>query len=139
MPLIITDTNNYTKRFNKSILQKILKKSLTFLKLSNKEIHINFISDYRMKKLNIEYRSIYQTTDVLSFFYDDTYNNIYGEIFISLKSCEKNIKKNGNTLIKELSILCIHGFLHLLGHDHDNPEKERKMFQLQEKIYRKSK
>ena len=139
MPLIITDTNNYTKRFNKSILQKILKKSLTFLKLSNKEIHINFISDYRMKKLNIEYRSIYQTTDILSFFYDDTYNNIYGEIFISLKYCEKNIKKNGNTLIKELSILSIHGFLHLLGHDHDNPEKERKMFQLQEKIYTKSK
>ena len=138
MPLIITDTNNYTKSFNKSILQKILKKSIAFLNLTNKEIHINFISDYRMKKLNTEFRSIYQTTDVLSFFYDDTYNNIYGEIFISLKYCEKNIKKNGNTLIKELSILCIHGFLHLLGHDHDSPEKERKMFQLQEKIYRKS-
>ncbi len=138
MPLIITDTNNYTKSFNKSILQKILKKSLDFLDLSSKEIHIHFVSDYRMKKINTKFRNIPKTTDVLSFLYDDDYDKIYGELFISLKYCKKNIKKNKNTIIKELSILCIHGFLHLLGYDHENPKKEKKMFELQEKIYNKS-
>ena len=85
MPLIITDTNNYTKSFNKSILQKILNKSLDFLDLSSKEIHIHFVSDYRMKKINTKFRKIAKTTDVLSFLYDDDYDKIYGELFISLK------------------------------------------------------
>ena len=105
-----------------------MKKSLDFLDLSSKEIHIHFVSDYRMKNKSPSNLEILQTTDVLSFLYDDDYDKIYGELFISFKYCKKNIKKNKNTIIKELSILCIHGFLHLLGYDHDNPEREKRCF-----------
>ena len=43
----------------------------------------------------------------------------------------KNIKKNNNSLIKEISIVAIHGILHLIDYDHDNKINEKIMFDLQ--------
>ena len=135
MPLIISDSNNYTRRFNKSSLKNAITFVLRKLKLSSKTIYITFISDYKMKKINNEYRQKNTSTDVLSFNYENSSNNIMGEILISMNYCKKNILKNKNSLSKEVIILSIHGILHLLGYDHDNLENEKIMFELQEKLY----
>ena len=135
MPLIISDSNNYTRRFNKSSLKNAITFVLRKLKLSSKTIYITFISDYKMKKINNEYRQKNTSTDVLSFNYENSSNNIMGEILISMNYCKKNILKNKNSLSKEVIILSIHGILHLLGYDHDNLKNEKTMFELQEKLY----
>ena len=135
MPLIISDSNNYTRRFNKSSLKNAITFVLRKLKLSSKTIYITFISDYKMKKINNEYRQKNTSTDVLSFNYENSSNNVMGEILISMNYCKKNILKNKNSLSKEVIILSIHGILHLLGYDHDNLENEKIMFELQEKLY----
>tara|TARA_B100000131_G_scaffold194085_1_gene186604 strand:- start:20319 stop:20765 length:447 start_codon:yes stop_codon:yes gene_type:complete len=136
MPLIISDSNNYTRSFNKSTFKKIIEKSLKKLKLSSKTIYITFISDYQMTKINHEFAKIKKSTDVLSFNYENDINNIIGEIFISVNYCKKNIKKNNNSLIKEISIVAIHGILHLIDYDHDNKINEKIMFDLQENLYK---
>ena len=135
MPLIISDSNNYTRRFNKLSLKNAITFVLRKLKLSSKTIYITFISDYKMKKINNEYRQKNTSTDVLSFNYENSSNNVMGEILISMNYCKKNILKNKNSLSKEVIILSIHGILHLLGYDHDNLENEKIMFELQEKLY----
>ncbi len=135
MPLIISDSNNYTRRFNKLSLNNAITYVLKRLKLSSKIIYITFISDYKMKKINNEYRQKNTSTDVLSFNYENSSNNILGEILISMNYCKKNILKNKNSLSKEVIILSIHGILHLLGYDHDNLKNEKIMFELQEKLY----
>tara|TARA_B100000945_G_C20397273_1_gene605481 strand:+ start:1359 stop:1814 length:456 start_codon:yes stop_codon:yes gene_type:complete len=135
MPLIISDSNNYTRRFNKLSLNNAITYVLKRLKLSSKIIYITFISDYKMKKINNEYRQKNTSTDVLSFNYKNSSNNILGEILISMNYCKKNILKNKNSLSKEVIILSIHGILHLLGYDHDNLKNEKIMFELQEKLY----
>ena len=135
MPLIISDSNNYTRRFNKLSLNNAITYVLKRLKLSSKIIYITFISDYKMKKINKEYRQKNISTDVLSFNYENSSNNILGEILISMNYCKKNILKNKNSLSKEVIILSIHGILHLLGYDHDNLKNEKIMFELQEKLY----
>ena len=135
MPLIISDSNNYTRRFNKLSLNNAITYVLKRLKLSSKIIYITFISDYKMKKINNEYRQKNTSTDVLSFNYENSLNNILGEILISMNYCKKNILKNKNSLSKEVIILSIHGILHLLGYDHDNLKNEKIMFELQEKLY----
>ena len=89
MPLIISDSNNYTRSFNKSTFKKIIEKSLKKLKLSSKTIYITFISDYQMTKINHEFAKIKKSTDVLSFNYENDINNIIGEIFISVNYCKK--------------------------------------------------
>ncbi|MDA9753742.1 rRNA maturation RNase YbeY [bacterium] len=135
MPLIISDSNNYTRRFNKLSLKNAITFVLRKLKLSSKTIYITFISDYKMKKINNEYRQKNSSTDVLSFNYENSSNNVMGEILISMNYCKKNILKNKNSLSKEVIILSIHGILHLLGYDHDSVENEKIMFELQEKLY----
>ena len=135
MPLIISDSNNYTRRFNKLSLNNAITYVLKRLKLSSKIIYITFISDYKMKKINKEYRQKNISTDVLSFNYENSSNNILGEILISMNYCKKNILKNKNSLSKEVITLSIHGILHLLGYDHDNLKNEKTMFELQEKLY----
>ena len=135
MPLIISDSNNYTRRFNKLSLKNAITFVLRKLKLSSKTIYITFISDYKMKKINNEYRQKNTSTDVLSFNYENSSNNVMGEILISMNYCKKNILKNKNSLSKEVIILSIHGILHLLGYDHDSVENEKIMFELQEKLY----
>ena len=135
MPLIISDSNNYTRRFNKLSLNNAITYVLKRLKLSSKIIYITFISDYKMRKINNEYRQKNTSTDVLSFNYENSSNNILGEILISMNYCKKNILKNKNSLSKEVIILSIHGILHLLGYDHDNLKNEKTMFELQEKLY----
>ena len=135
MPLIISDSNNYTRRFNKLSLKNAITFVLRKLKLSSKTIYITFISDYKMKKINNEYRQKNTSTDVLSFNYENSSNNVMGEILISMNYCKKNILKNKNSLSKEVIILSIHGILHLLGYDHDSIENEKIMFELQEKLY----
>ena len=117
MPLIISDSNNYTRRFNKLSLKNAITFVLKKLKLSSKTIYITFISDYKMKKINNEYRQKNTSTDVLSFNYENSSNNVMGEILISMNYCKKNILKNKNSLSKEVIMLSIHGILHLLGYD----------------------
>ena len=135
MPLIISDSNNYTRRFNKLSLKNAITFVLRKLKLSSKTIYITFISDYKMKKINNEYRQKNTSTDVLSFNYENSSNNVMGEILISMNYCKKNILKNKNSLSKEVIMLSIHGILHLWGYDHDSLENEKIMFELQEKLY----
>jgi probable rRNA maturation factor len=35
---------------------------------------------------------------------------------------------------EELQLLTVHGVLHVLGYDHEEPEEEREMFGLQKRI-----
>tara|TARA_B100000959_G_C14985609_1_gene625450 strand:+ start:507 stop:926 length:420 start_codon:yes stop_codon:yes gene_type:complete len=137
MPLSIYDSNFYTKRLNKSIFRNIILNTMKYLKIGNKAIHISFISDYMMRKINLKYRKIDKSTDVLSFPHNGPDSELIGEIFISMKYVKKNCKKNRNSLFKEATLLVIHGILHLLGYDHKTTKDARNMFDLQEKIYSK--
>ena len=43
-------------------------------------------------------------------------------------------RKAGHGLADELHLLTVHGVLHLLGYDHAEPEQEREMFGLQNRL-----
>ena len=79
-----------------------------------------------MRKINLKYRKIDKSTDILSFYHDGPDSELIGEIFISMQYVEKNCKKNRNSLFKEVTLLVIHGILHLLGYDHEISEQEEK-------------
>lgn len=96
-----------------------------------------------MKKLNYRYRGKNKTTDVLAF---PAFKNRFlgvscfgvtslGDIIISAKTAQKNAKRFGNTFEEELKFLMIHGFLHLLGYDHEISRREELRMQKKEKEY----
>lgn len=101
---------------------------------------ITFIGDDKMHEMNLKYRNIDRTTDVLSFALNDCKDpfekeiEVLGDIFISIPKMKIQAIEYGHSEKRELSFLTIHGLLHLLGYDHMQPEDEKIMFDLQKEV-----
>ncbi|GAB2687734.1 rRNA maturation RNase YbeY [Saccharopolyspora gloriosae] len=59
---------------------------------------------------------------------------LLGDIVLCPAFAKDQARKAGHELIDELHLLTVHGVLHLLGYDHAEPEEEREMFGLQNRI-----
>ena len=57
-----------------------------------------------------------------------------GDIIIALEVADGQAKDLGHTLGRELAFLTAHGFLHLIGFDHQAPQEEAQMIQHQDQI-----
>lgn len=92
------------------------------------EVSLTFIDDEEMQEINLNYRQIDQSTDVLSFPMDDEPNDegyrMFGDILISIPTAVKYAQKNEVETIEEIKSLMVHGMLHLLGYN-DEEENER--------------
>lgn len=108
------------------------------------EISLLLTDDIRIKELNKKYRNVNTSTDVLAFSQveeknnDPLFNNekeyLLGDIVISVETAQKQAISFGHSLQYELMLLSIHGFLHLLGIDHDYENKTDKMKALEKEI-----
>lgn len=96
--------------------------------LTDKEIELIITTNSEIQELNKEHRNINKATDVLSFPYEDMPMSPLGSIVISKEFIKDKSKEFGHTSMNELTLLFIHGLLHLLGFDHevDNGEMRDK-------------
>ncbi len=95
-------------------------------------INVVFCSDYKIRKLNRQYREMDKPTDVLSFPFGD--EDLLGEIYISLQRAKVQSRRFGLTYEEEVVRLFVHGFLHLLGYRHKRAE-ERTIMEAREEHY----
>lgn len=105
------------------------------------ELSILFVSDHDIQALNLRYRRKNKPTDVLSFPLQEgaaqhlnRHIAALGDIVISVETAQRDAQKLGRSFEEELQILLIHGFLHLLGYDHEKSKKEEKRMHRQEKL-----
>lgn len=98
---------------------------------------ISFVTDSFIRKLNKTYRKKDKATDVLSFPMNT--EGLLGDIVISLQRASIQAKSFRVTFHEEVCRLLIHGFLHLLGFDHENVSKKEaeKMRRTEKKILTK--
>lgn len=88
--------------------------------------------------LNRQFRGIDAPTDVLSFPADDLPEELaeelgyLGDLVIAYPYASDQAAQLGHALMDSLSLLVIHGTLHLLGYDHDTPENRADMWAAQE-------
>lgn len=130
------------RRFGKTFFLKILKKAAPNLnpKLSQIEVSVNLVGKAKIKLLNNRYRSKNKVADVLSFPLSEKSPAGYdmmpiGDIFICLPFAKKQAKSENTSIEKKLAQLTVHGFLHLMGYDHEKSRQEaEEMFALEEKI-----
>jgi probable rRNA maturation factor len=59
---------------------------------------------------------------------------LLGDIVLCPEFASEQARKAGHGLQDELHLLTVHGVLHLLGYDHAEPDEEREMFGLQNRI-----
>jgi len=103
------------------------------------EVSIVFTDSETVKQLNRDYRGVNEPTDVLAFYMlpqegaDSSFAlppdgvTRLGEVIISYPQAVKQAKEQGHSTERELALLIIHGILHLLGYDHEEPAEQAKM------------
>jgi len=93
--------------------------------LTTREIELIVTDNKTIQELNKEHRNKNKATDVLSFPIDTTFDNgnipsmPLGSIVISSDFVKERATAFKHTTKDELSLLFIHGLLHLLGFDHE--------------------
>ncbi len=102
--------------------------------IEHKSATIAFVSDRKIRELNVNFRGVNSTTDVLSFpFAADEFDletDYLGDIIISVEQAERQARENDLTLENEIKQLILHGILHLCGYDHETDSGEMNTLEL---------
>jgi probable rRNA maturation factor len=108
------------RRVDAARLRRVLGGAAEALRVGG-EVALVLSGDRLVQRLNRQYRGKDEPTDVLSFPADGGEGTL-GDIVISLDTAARNARGLGRTLPQELDVLALHGFLHVLGHDHETDD-----------------
>lgn len=125
--------------------------------IADGEVSLTFTNDKEIHQLNLEYRGIDRPTDVLSFAMQeegkdelgiifevdsedetDPISGMLGDIIISVDTAKAQSEEYGHSLEREIGFLFVHGFLHLIGYDHQDERSEAEMTAKQEAILKQA-
>jgi probable rRNA maturation factor len=132
------------RRVRADRLRRVLEGAARSLGVSG-EVALVLTRDPAVRDLNARYRGKDKPTDVLSFpgpgapggsggrgvppgskstrrIHCGAGGKDLGDIMISVDSAERNARRLGRTLQRELDVLALHGFLHVLGYDHETDD-----------------
>ena len=120
------------------------------------QVTLNFVNKEEIKRLNNQFRNLNKETDVLSFptinikpgekFNKKTFKNdidpqtkhlMLGDIIICEDVAKEHAKEYNHSYERELCYLIVHGFLHLIGYDHEKEEDKIIMRAYEEAVLRK--
>ncbi|WP_334071949.1 MULTISPECIES: rRNA maturation RNase YbeY [Paenibacillus] len=133
------------------LLDRLLQKAGEAEEITEGEVALTFVTDEAIHELNREYRGIDRPTDVLSFAMNesldeeldivyeleegeelDELTDVLGDIVVSVERAKAQSEEYGHSLEREIGFLVVHGFLHLLGYDHQDTASEKVMMDKQE-------
>ncbi len=121
-------------QFSPEKIERLVKIFQEFLPEVTGGVEVVFVSEADIRRYNRQYRGLDKVTDVLSFGVEnvETAGGQLGDVLICL---EQAVRQAGDGDIElELADLLVHGVLHLLGYDHEEPGQAEEMFPLQDKI-----
>lgn len=122
--------------------QTWIKKIQNILKLRNQlEVSVGIVGRAEIKKLNKIYRGQNKATDVLSFSEARTSakfglksKNYLGEIVICYPEAARRAKQTSTNVNQTIESLFVHGFLHLLGYNHQKDKSAAAMEALEQEV-----
>lgn len=108
------------RRVSPQRLRRTLRGAARALRVGG-EVSVVLAGDRLLHRLNRDFRGKDRPTDVLSFAGDGGEGGL-GDVVISVQTAERNARHLGRTLLEELDVLALHGFLHALGYDHETDD-----------------
>lgn len=116
--------------FEVRTLRRRLHRLLRLLDREQDELSVLFVDDDEMTGLNRTYRHKNRTTDVLAFSQlegpgDPLHPGILGDVVISVPTARRQARARGHSLQHELTLLLVHGVLHLVGYEHEGAGRAR--------------
>lgn len=112
------------------------------------EVTVAIVSDRRMRVLNRTFRGKDYATDVLSFGAGSREPGVggrkepgaqpLGDIVIASGVAAQQAGEQGHAVATEIRLLALHGLLHLLGYDHENPADNGRMARVEARLRAKA-
>lgn len=127
-------------------LRATLEVGARLLKLPEESVTVlTLTGDEHLREYNRRYRGLDEPTDVLAFAAQEKPSDVrfqappgtenwLGDIVISLPRARRQAHEAGHPVNDEVRLLAVHGLLHLLGYDHAEPDEERAMTALTNRI-----
>ena len=107
------------------------------------ELSVMLVDEVSMAALHEKFMDEPGSTDVLSFPMDElragtsdkpSEEGILGDVVLCPAVAARQGEQAGHSMEVELRLLLTHGVLHLLGHDHEEPDEHKVMFGLQAEL-----
>ena len=121
----------------KFVQTKLIKK-----KINNYVLSVLVTNNLNIKKLNFKYKNENKETNVLAFPQENLIEivkinenvNLIGDIVLSIEKIEEEAKRYSKKFEERLAHILIHGFLHLLGYNHENSDTRKKMEKIEKEM-----
>lgn len=99
------------------------------------EVSVVLTDDAGIRALNKQWRNIDKPTNVLSFpAAKDAASPMLGDIVVAYETLARECKAEGKDFHHHLAHLAVHGFLHLMGYDHETESEAESMERLESAI-----
>lgn len=102
------------------------------------ELSVLLCDDATIRTLNRDWRGIDKPTNVLSFPaaspLPPAARPLLGDLAVALETVRREAMQDGKTVADHLSHLIVHGFLHLVGHDHETDREAEAMESLEIRV-----
>ena len=127
-------------------LEKVLQVGARMLKVPDETVTVlTLTGEAHLQEYTRRYRGLDEPTDVLAFAAQEkpadkrfqappTTEHWLGDIVISLPRARQQARDARHPINDEVRLLAVHGFLHLLGYDHAEPDEETAMTALTNRI-----
>ena len=141
---VFSEEKAWSKKLKKKELffKKICKTFPVKYKFLNKKVSLTLLlsNNRKIRKLNMNFRKKNKPTDILSFPFSKktkiSKQTYIGDIIISYNFMNKPKSQNLKIFEEKVTKTFIHGFLHLLGFDHQKNKDYIKMLKEEETIYK---
>jgi pyridoxine 5-phosphate synthase len=116
-------------RVNELLIQRTAEHLLVLTGMADAELSILLVDDNQIGELNRSWRRKIGPTNVLAFSLTEGDNshmamNLLGDIVISVETAAREAAKEGVSMHSRMQVLLVHGFLHLIGYDHEKSDSE---------------
>ena len=122
-------------------VRKAITAAASALSTAGGELSIVLTDDSAIRLLNRDWRGIDQPTNVLSFpasgnkISEDA--RLLGDIVIAYETLERECDNEARIFLHHLAHLAVHGFLHLIGYDHQTDPQAEEMEGLESRIMKR--
>ena len=153
--LELNDPAGYLPENCENLIKACLARALELCGVSRAAACLSLVDGQEIRRLNREFRNTDRETDVLSFpqlpfkpdrtaidapellssAYDPAFDAPFlGDIVLNVSRAREQAEEYGHSLEREISYLCVHSLLHLMGYDHMDENDKKTMREMEKRV-----
>lgn len=137
MTALIKDSQKLLK-VDKKALKGLTENLLASSGLQDRDLSILLVDNGQIRAYNAQFFGRDRPTNVISFSYiDGPPHEVVGDIIVSVERAREEAEAAGVPFFERLCALIIHGFVHVLGFDHEKDPREARRMRYRENKYLK--